>query len=207
VDCADVTRDGVETSKEPVVSTLYERAKEVTFDDDLAMVDRFLAGDAQAFTVLYHRYYDRVFALAKGIVLDHEEAADLVQEIFTLVYRHLPRFDRRAKFGTWLFRIAVNRSIQEARKARFRMRRVELTEDIAPAPSEEVEFEDPKIHEAMGRMDPKDRALLALFYWDELSLQEIADSLGCSVNAAKTRLYRARERFRTLYEEAKEAKK
>lgn len=198
-----MTRENAETSKEPVVSTLYERAKEVSFDDDLAMVDRFLAGDEHAFTSLYHRYYDRVFALAKGIVLDHEEAADLVQEIFTLVYRHLPRFDRRAKFGTWLFRIAVNRSIQEARKARFRMRRVELTEDIAPAQNEEVEFADPAIHEAMGRMDPKDRALLALFYWDELSLQEIADSLGCNVNAAKTRLYRARERFRTLYEEVK----
>ena len=59
---------------------------------------------------------------------------------------------------------------------------------------------DPRVQSAMTALAPADRALLVLFYWDELSLQEIADSIGCNVNAAKTRLYRARERFRTQYE-------
>jgi RNA polymerase sigma-70 factor (ECF subfamily) len=53
----------------------------------------------------------------------------------------------------------------------------------------------------MEKMAPNDRAIIVLFYWEELSLNEIAESLGCNVNAAKTRLYRARERFRILYEE------
>ncbi len=192
-----------ETSKEAMVSAVYDRGKESSsYDEDLATVERFLGGDEQAFAALYTRYYDKVFALSRGILLDAEEAADAVQEIFTLVYRHLPRFDRRSKFSTWLFRIAVNRSIQEARKARFRTKRVELTEEIGGVTDDEPEVHDPAIHMAMGKLPPHDRAILALFYWDELSLQEIADSLGCGVNAAKTRLYRARERFRVLYEEA-----
>ena len=52
----------------------------------------------------------------------------------------------------------------------------------------------------LAKLAPADRALLVLFYWEELSLQDIADSIGCGVNAAKTRLYRARERFRVIYE-------
>jgi RNA polymerase sigma-70 factor (ECF subfamily) len=96
--------------------------------------------------------------------------------------------------------VAVNRSIQEARRFRYRHRNVELTEALGKQAPEEVDDMDPRVQAAMSGMQPADRALLVLFYWEELSLQEIADSIGCNVNAAKTRLYRARERFRVLYE-------
>ncbi len=185
-----------------MVSLSLDRTRDTAFDEDLVLVSRFLRGDATGFELLYKKYYDKVFALCRGILMDQEEAADAVQEVFTLVYRHLGRFDQRSKFSTWLFRIAVNRSIQEARKARFRSKPVELTEDIGPVVSEQPDTSDPAIQAALAKLAPQDRALIALFYWDELSLQEIADSLNCGVNAAKTRLYRARERFRVHYEEA-----
>lgn len=187
-----------------VVATVYDKAKPGAFDEDIVLVERFLAGDESAFESLYARYYEKVFAIARGVLLDPDEAYDAVQEIFTLVYRHLGRFDRRSRFSTWLFRVAVNRSIQESRRARHRIRHVELTETSATYEPEEVEAPDPKVQACMAQLSPNDRALLVLFYWEELSLQDIADSLGCNVNAAKTRLYRARERFRTLYEEAAE---
>jgi len=185
-----------------VVSVVLDRGRDSAFDEDLVLVERFLRGDQTGFELLYKKYYDKVFALCRGILMDQEEAADAVQEVFTLVYRHLPRFDRRSKFSTWLFRIAVNRSIQEARKARFRTKPVELTEDIGQVTIEQPDSSDPAIQTALAKLSPPDRALIALFYWEELSLQEIADSLNCGVNAAKTRLYRARERFRVFYEEA-----
>jgi RNA polymerase sigma-70 factor (ECF subfamily) len=181
-----------------------DKAKTVSFDEDLILVERFLANDADAFQTLYLRYYDKVFAIARGILLDPDEAADAVQEIFSLVYRNLPKFDQRSKFSTWLFRIAVNRSIQQARSIKFKSRYVELDEALMQAETvEEVEV-DPNVDVAMAQLAPADRALLTLFYWEELSLIEIADSLGTNVNAAKTRLYRARERFRQLYEKAVE---
>lgn len=183
-----------------VVSAVIDKSKLGSFDEDSILVERFLTGDATAFETLYARYYDKVFAIARGVLIEPEEAADAVQEIFTLVYRHLKRFDRRSRFSTWLFRIAVNRSIQEARRNRYRNRTVELTEAAGKTAPEEAEQIDPRVQMAMAKMQPQDRALLVLFYWDELSLQEIADSIGCGVNAAKTRLYRARERFRVLYE-------
>jgi RNA polymerase sigma-70 factor, ECF subfamily len=183
-----------------MVSALMDRARQGTFDEDGILVERFLAGDADAFEGLYSRYYDKVFAIARGVLMDQDEAADAVQEIFTLVYRHLGRFDRRSRFSTWLFRVAVNRSIQEARKNRYKSRTVGLTEACAKVAPEEPETTDPKIQAALAQLSPNDRALLVLFYWEELSLNDIAASLGCGVNAAKTRLYRARERFRVFYE-------
>lgn len=182
------------------MSAVIDKTKSGSFDEDLVLVERFLGGDSRAFEELYSKYYEKVFAIARGILIDSEEAADAVQEIFTLVYRHLGRFDRRSRFSTWLFRVAVNRSIQEARRVRFRNKTVELTEANQKPVPEEPDTSDPKIQAIMAKLAPADRALLVLFYWEELNLQDIADSIGCGVNAAKTRLYRARERFRVLYE-------
>lgn len=183
-----------------VVSAVFEKVKP-SFDEDVVFVDRFLAGDSGAFEHLYSKYYEKVFAIARGILLDSEEAADAVQEVFTLVYRNLPRFDRRSKFSTWLFRVSVNRIIQQARKVKYKARHVDL-EAAAAAEVERPDDGDPRVEIAMSELAPADRAILTLFYWEELSLQEIADSLACNVNAAKTRLYRARERFRVLFERA-----
>lgn len=188
------------------MSVARENAGEASFDEDLVLVDRVLGGDDQAFQVLYDRYYEKVFGIARGVLLDTEESLDAVQEIFTLVYKNLDRFDRRARFSTWLFRIAVNRSIQQARKLKHKSKNVPLNEAHEQAAEERpmVDHDDPRIAESLKKLAPNDRALLSLFYWEDLSLNEIAASLDCSVNAAKTRLFRARERFRKLYEEADE---
>lgn len=185
------------------MSVYLGSAGAANYDEDIILVERFLGGDQTAFSALYERYYEKVFAIARGILIDADEAADAVQEVFTLVFRHLGRFDRRSRFSTWLFRIAVNRSIQHARSGKNRSKWVPLDEAMAQA--DEVQSGsadiDPMIAAAMSKLQPQDRALLTLFYWEELSLQEIAESIGCSVNAAKTRLFRARERFRHHYEE------
>lgn len=182
------------------MSAVIDPARLTTFDEDIVLVERYLAGDRAAFEQLYSKYYEKVLAITRGVLMDPDEAADAVQEVFTLVYRHLGRFDRRSRFSTWLFRVAVNRSIQEARRNKNRFRNVELTEALGAEAPDEGEDMDPRIQAAMAQLVPADRALLVLFYWEELSLQEIGDSIGCNVNAAKTRLYRARERFRAHYE-------
>ncbi|MFN3730335.1 MAG: RNA polymerase sigma factor [Fimbriimonadaceae bacterium] len=184
-----------------MVSTALDSPYGMPMDDDARLVERHFAGDPTAFDALYRRYYDKVFAIARGVLLDTEEALDATMEIFSLVYRNLHKFDRRSRFGTWLFRVAVNRSIQHSRSAWRRKKHVELTETIpAETPTPNEHEMDEKVERALSELSPSDRAILALFYWDELSLNEIAESLGCGVNAAKTRLYRARERFRAIYE-------
>jgi RNA polymerase sigma-70 factor (ECF subfamily) len=199
----DVTSDGTVASNTRMVSAVLEQGRPDTLDEDAIQIERFLNGDVRAFDGLYAKYYDRVYAIARGVLLDAEEAADTVQEVFTLVHRHLYRFDRRARFSTWLFRIAVNRSIQDSRKRRRRPLTVELME-VAQYEGAQGKTSDPRVHAAMGKLKADDRALLLLYYWEELSLQEIAETLNANVNATKTRLYRAREKFRQKFEEEAE---
>jgi RNA polymerase sigma-70 factor (ECF subfamily) len=182
------------------VSSLLDSAKGIPHDDDIRIIERFLGGDSSAFEQLYSRYYDKVSSIARGILGDADDTADAVQEIFTLVYKNLWRFDRRSKFSTWLFRIAVNRSIQQGRRNKYKSRLTALNDAVDKAEQTEAPQHDPNIDVAMAKLSPADRAILVLFYWEELSINEIASSLDCSENAAKTRLYRARERFREHYE-------
>ncbi len=187
-----------------MVSNLIDQAHTLGVDDESRLVDRAVAGDETAFRSLYQRYYAKVYSIAKGILLSAEEAEDACQEIFMLAYKNLHKFDRRSRFSTWLFRIAVNRSIQESRKSPGRRGIVDLGEEAESIPDTRHEPEtDPMVEEALEQLQPLDRAVLTLFYWDDLSLQEIGESIGCSANAAKTRLFRARERFREVYEGAR----
>lgn len=191
----------VETRQKAVIApAVIDRMHGTAYDEDASLVERFLAGDSGAFDQLYARYYDRIYAMARGVLGDADEAADAVQEVFALLYRNVGRFDRRSRFSTWLFRVAVNRTIQYARRNKRLQRNRPLTEAAGALAPEETDTTDPRVEAALERLAPADRVLLLLFYWEDLSLQEIAESVGCGVNAAKTRLYRARERFRTAYE-------
>lgn len=187
-----------------VMSSAFDHTRPESFDEDLHLVERFLGGDVEAFDLLYTKYYDRVYAIALGVLLRAEEASDATQEIFTLVYRNLGKFDRRSKFSTWIYRVAVNRSIQQARSIRNLRLNVPLDEASDRPARVEEKSSDPRVAYALSKLSPDDRAAITLFYWDDLSLQEIGDSMGISSNAAKTRLFRARERFKSFFEEAPE---
>jgi RNA polymerase sigma-70 factor (ECF subfamily) len=171
------------------------------FDEDAVLVARFLGGDRSSFDALYRRYHDRVYTVSKGILQDSDDAHDAVHETFTLIYRNLHRFRGRSKVGTWIFRIAVNTAIQVSRRVRARRRDVPIEEAASLPASEPVTQRDTsRVENAMGKLSSQDRAILTMFYWEDLPLTQIGEALGCSANAAKTRLHRARERFRTLYE-------
>lgn len=170
--------------------------------EDEALARRFVQGDSSAFDALYRRFYPRVYTIARGILLNREDASDAVQEAFTKVYENLPRFRGGSRLGTWIFRIAVNSSIQVARRVKARRNPVPL-EEIGDVAVETVDLDDSaqQVHRAMAYLRDEDRAILSLFYWEDLSIAEIGDLLGCGANAAKTRLFRARARFKEIYED------
>ncbi|MBS1706415.1 MAG: sigma-70 family RNA polymerase sigma factor [Armatimonadetes bacterium] len=184
------------------MQSLLNSARQTFFDEDTILIERYLRGDGAAFDQLYQRYSDRVFQIARGILPTSDDADDVTLEVFSSIYRNLVRFDRRSKFSTWLFRITVNRAIQHGRTLSRRKREqpIELaSEVVAPVAESRDDFTD--IDTALGQLGPEDRAVLTLFYWQNLDLAEVGQALGCSANAAKTRLFRARERFRKIYEE------
>lgn len=171
-------------------------------DEDIKLVKATLNGDETAWERIYGKYHSKVYIVARGILLDAEDAEDAVQEAFLQVWQNLPRFRRESRFSTWVFRIAVNAAIQISRKRRAREKEVPLDEALEVPDSADVWNPDTEqIHSALARLKPVDRAILVLVYWENLSLAEAGEILSCKANAAKTRLHRARERLRQILEE------
>lgn len=159
--------------------------------DDHALVRRVLNGDKDAYRILYERYRDKVFATVLRIVGNREEAADVAQDVFVRVYRDLGGFRFGSKFSTWLYRIAVNFSINKVNeherhgRAHRRIAQEGVTEgDPADIPTE-------RIQSAVSRLNPKLRTVIVLRYTQNLSYEEIAEVLELSMGTVKSRLHLA----------------
>ena len=181
----------------------------VTTDDDSRLVARFLSGDTSAFDALFLKYQDYVYNILYGIVGSAEEARDLTQDVFLQVYKSLGGFRQGARFATWLYRIAVNRGVDAARGSR-RWRFLPLLDDPtvlgrAAPPEGEPEYafersmEKEAVQTVLMRCPVAGRDLLVLRYYRGLSVEEIAETVGCTVAAAKVRLHRARLTFKENY--------
>jgi RNA polymerase sigma-70 factor (ECF subfamily) len=181
----------------------------VRTDDDSGLVARFLRGDGAAFDTLFVKYQDYVYNILFGIVGNQEEARDLTQEVFLQVYRSLPKFRYGARFATWLYRIAVNRGVDAARGSR-RWRFLPILDeptfalqaadtDLQPESVFERKMERETVQGVLMRCPVAHREALVLRYFQDLSVEEIAEVLGCSVAAAKVRLHRARKVFKDNY--------
>jgi RNA polymerase sigma-70 factor (ECF subfamily) len=181
----------------------------VRTDDDSGLVARFLRGDGAAFDSLFVKYQDYVYNILFGIVGNQDDARDLTQEVFLQVFRSLPKFRYGARFATWLYRIAVNRGVDAARGSRRWRFLPNLDEPAFAAIPAEAELQPESVFErkmqretvqgVLMRCPLSHREPLVLRYYQDLSVEEIADVLGCSVAAAKVRLHRARKVFKDNY--------
>ena len=179
-------------------------------DEDARLVTRFAGGDAAAFDLLFTRYQDYVHNIVFGIVGNAEEARDVTQDVFLVVYRSLPGFRNRSRFSTWLYRVAVNRAVDATRSARranlLRVQQDDTALSRRPAAAEDQpesrtqrKAECDEIQSALMLCPVSHRQILSLRYYRDLSTEEIAETLGCSVTAAKVRLFRARQVFKQHY--------
>lgn len=182
-----------------------ERARAGADDDALVLLVR--AGDSRAFDTLFHRHQDYVYNICYGVLGRAETARDVTQEVFLQVHRSLGSFRRGARFSTWLFRIAVNRAVDVARSESRRQHApidgvVLEAVDPSPGPQQMAEREDEsdEIRRVMGLIPPRHRDVLVLRYFQSMTIDEMAEVLGCGVQAAKVRLHRARQQFREKYE-------
>ena len=172
--------------------------------EDLQWVKAVLQGDTRWFALLADRYKDFVFTLTLNMLRNREEAEEAAQDTFLKAYRHLSRYRAEAKFSTWLYRIAYNECVSRLRKRNtspalvreFDEKRLAGTESDTPEWHEQ-EKRFGQLHGAIRELPETDRALVMLFYFEKLSVEEIAGVTRLSVSNVKTRLFRARKK---LYE-------
>jgi len=183
---------------------------------DQAVVDRARSGDSDAFRVLVERHSRALFRLSYRMTGNETDAEDVVQETFLRAYRQLGRFDGRANFGTWLYRIAANCALD---LVRARTRRGERTASEAPAESGErdplalVSSNAPgpdrlaisgqvrqRMAEAMNELSPVERTAFVLRHFEGMCMEEVGRALGCQQGAAKHSVFRAVQKLRRALE-------
>jgi RNA polymerase sigma-70 factor (ECF subfamily) len=183
-------------------------AKPVKSADDRELVRRAQREDKEAFEELIRRHQHRVFAVAGGILRKREDVEDIAQQVFVKAYFSLRRFDQRAAFSTWLYKITVNECWDLLRKKKVRplVYESDLSEEQArrAISSAEKGNEGPDISERLAArqrverlmegLDERDRLMLILKEVEGFSIEEIAEALELNANTVKVRLFRARRR-------------
>lgn len=165
------------------------------------LVTRCQQGDKGAFARLVTETQGRVYNLALGILRDHEEAQDMVQEAYVRVWRALPGFRGEAQFTTWIYRIAVNTCLNRKRQLRAQLRVVDNEDTLRGLESGEPDAlamtmdEETRrsIWAAVDNLADKYRLVITLFYQEQLSYQQIAELLSLPLGTVKAHLNRARE--------------
>jgi len=177
--------------------------------DDRELVRRAKDGNKEAFEALVVRHQSRVFAVAGGILRNREDVEDIAQQVFLKAYFSLKRFDQRAAFSTWLYKITVNEcwDLLRKRKVRPLVLEVDLSEEQArqyqaaeqlsdgrPDASEQLASRE-RIEQLLGCLEERDRSMLVLKEVQGFSVDEIAELLEINANTVKVRLFRARQRI------------
>lgn len=182
-------------------------------DSDAALMLRVKQGDRAAFEALVEKYKQPVMNLVFRTLRDATEAEDVAQHVFLQVYKSAHRYEVSAKFSTWIFTIARNLSLNEIRRrTRHPADSMDATspEDDQPllqvedrksasAPDALLQGElEAKVEEALAALPEKQRTALLMCREDELSYEEMAKVLGCSLSATKSLIHRARETLKEL---------
>ncbi len=177
---------------------------------DWELVQQARTGDRDAFRELVERYQRKIAALALGMLRNHEDALDVVQETFTKAYQNLDRFKGDAAFYTWVYRIAYNLCVdQQRRAAKDPQLTLDAEEDGRPAhplPAGDPLPDEPfarardaeiarRVRVAIGDLTPDHRAVILLRELEGLSYAEISQVLDCPKGTVMSRLHYARRQL------------
>ena len=156
-------------------------------------------GDANAFTSLVEAYQKPVYNLCYRMLGNAEDAEDAAQETFLRAFQSLKHYDPDRSFSTWLLSIAAHYCIDRIRRQRYRIISFEELPylDVADdSPGVETRLshkqEQEQIQTLLNSLNPIDRAAMVLYYWYDLSYEEICQELGLSIGQLKSRMHRAR---------------
>lgn len=168
-------------------------------ENESVWLARAQSGDPEAFTRLVEMYQTPVFNLCYRMLNDAGDAEDAAQETFLRAYQSIRRFDSSRSFATWLLSIAAHYCIDQIRKRRMAIVSIEDLPypdlpDNLPGPETSVSRMEERKHiqKILESLPPVDRAAVVMYYWYEMSYEEIGQALNLSLSAIKSRLHRAR---------------
>ena len=183
---------------------------------DIDLVARTQRGDARAFDELVMKYTSRLYGLVYNMTANHEDANDLLQEVFAKAFRSISGFRGKSSFYTWIHSIAVNMTINFLKKRgrRFQMSLddvdlniqndkefIELTATSSPVREADLGELQQKLNEALQKLSPEHRAVVTMFDIQGMPHAEISKILGVSEGTVRSRLFYAHRQLQAHLEE------
>ena len=176
---------------------------DLTGADDRMLVEAFRAGRRDAFDVIVVRHRRQVYQLCYRFVNNHEDASDLAQDVFVRAFKGLGNFKGDAALATWLYRVAVNASLNRVASKKPEAAPLDTAADIdtrASSPLDEILRGEraEAVRRAIAKLPPKQRATLLLRVYQDCSHEEIATALGSTVGAVKANFFHALGNLRRI---------
>lgn len=181
---------------------------------DAAVVAQVLAGDRDAFRVLVERHSRSLFHVVYRMCGNQQDTEEIVQETFLRAFKALPRFELRANFATWIYRIAVNRTL-DFLSARKMKDTYQIVDDPDPEDSRQIQMSageagperlllssemKKKMAHAMSLLTPVERVAFTMRHMEGRSIEEISQNLNLKTSAAKNSVFRAVQKLRQQLE-------
>ncbi|MCE5344747.1 MAG: RNA polymerase sigma factor [Bacteroidales bacterium] len=184
------------------------------YKGDIFYLDQVLNGNSYAFSYIVDRHKDKAFNLALRICCNREEAEEVAQDSFLKAYRSLKSFKMKSSFATWLYRIVYNSAISHIRIKKANILSLEdfpvdATDFIGTDTSEEEaekEYRSSLVNFALQKINEEERGLISLYYYEEMSTDEISDVTGISKSNVKVKLFRARQKMLEIIEKVEKKK-
>jgi RNA polymerase sigma factor (sigma-70 family) len=197
----------------PAVAPALEREIDLQHEDDETLVRRTQNGDASAFDILVGRYKERLYATVYHMTANHEDANDLVQDTFIKAFKSLRSFRGQSSFYTWVYRIAVNRTINFIKRRKNRNQfslddvdssiqndpdLVELMSHVTPRREAGLTELHEKLNEALQQLSEPHRAVVTMHDIQGMTHADIAQVMKCSEGTVRSRLFYARQQLQGL---------
>ncbi len=170
----------------------------MTNSDELELIKKFKAGNEQAFNQLVLAYQEKVYWVVRRFLPDHDDANDMAQDVFVRAYHSLKSFKGDSSFYTWVYRIAVNLSLNELRRRKIRKTfSIDEEETILESPDaisdELIEKKEQAqlIQRAIETLPEKQKKVFLLRYYEEMPYEDIAKILRTSVGGLKANYFHA----------------
>lgn len=173
------------------------------YKGDIVYIEQVLNGRIDAYGFIVDRHKDRVFNLAYRICSNREDAEEIAQDSFLKAFRSLNGFKMKSSFSTWLYRIVYNTAISHMRAKKrdvlsindFPADKLEFIRSDVDNEASESEYRCFLVNNAMKVISEEERGLITLFYYEEMSTEEISLASGLSKSAVKVKLFRARQKM------------
>lgn len=180
----------------------------MTKTEDQKHIIKVLNGDINAFTYFVDEYKSMVFSLVYKMTNNKEEAEEISQDTFIKAYKNLKKFKGDSKFSTWLYRIAYRTCLDSIKKYKKDNNSVTINDisynQIKSVDNIFIEIERKEraiiMNDCLGKLPEEERSIIWMFYYDELSLNEIIEITNLSKANVKVKLHRARKRLLTIVE-------